>query len=101
MSKIIAEVSLVPMGTGTSLSSYIAQAMKVLRNRGLKHTLTPMCTIIEGEWGEVLQVVKEMHEAVFAAGVLRVVTTIKVDDRRDKKDISMERKVKSVEEKLS
>ncbi len=101
MGTIIAEVSLVPMGTGTSLSFYVAKAVKVLRDRGLKHILTPMCTVIEGEWDEVFQVVKEMHEAVFATGALRVVTSLKVDDRRDIEEISMERKVRAIDEKLT
>lgn len=100
MNKIIAEVSLVPMGTGTSLSAYVAEALKVLKNKGLKYTLTPMSTIIEGTWDEVLSVVKEMQEAIFHTGVHRIVTNIKIDDRRDLEN-SMERKIKSVEEKLS
>lgn len=100
MNKIIAEVSIIPLGTGTSLSLLVAEAVKVLQESDLKYQLTPMGTIIEGPWGEVMESIRKMHEKVFENGVLRVSTSIKIDDRRDGKAVSMEGKVKSVEEKL-
>ena len=96
----IVEVSVVPVGTGsTSLSRHIARAVEVARKSGLKHQLTPMGTIIEGDLDEVLEVVKRMHEATFSEEVRRVVTTIKIDDRRDKRQTA-EDKVRAVEESL-
>jgi uncharacterized protein (TIGR00106 family) len=94
-------LSITPLGTGsTSLSDYIAGAERLLRATGLKHQLTAMGTLIEGELGEVLQVVRQMHELPFTEGVVRVATTIKIDDRRDRPQ-SMEAKVQSVEDKLA
>lgn len=98
---IIAEVSIVPLGSGTSISSLVAEAVKVLQESGLKYQLTSMGTIIEGYWGEVMDTIQKMHEKLFQSGALRVSTSIKIDDRRDGKGVSMERKVKAVEEKLS
>ncbi len=98
---IIAEVSIVPLGSGTSISSLVAEAVKVLQESGLKYQLTSMGTIIEGYWGEVMDTIQKMHEKLFQCGALRVSTSIKIDDRRDGKGVSMERKVKAVEEKLS
>lgn len=97
ISNVIAEVSIVPIGTGgTSLSSYVAGCLAALeKNKTVKHLLTPMGTIIEGQLGDVLKVIMKMHEVPFASGAARVVTTIKIDDRRDKK-AHMEHKVKSV-----
>ena len=65
----------------------------------IKYELTAMGTIIEGDLGRLLNLVRKMHEAVIDAGVARVLTTVKVDDRRDKPS-SMGGKVASVEEKL-
>jgi uncharacterized protein (TIGR00106 family) len=96
-STVIAEVSIVPIGTaGTSLSSYVAACLSVLeKDRSVRHQLTPMGTIIEGRYSDVLRIITRMHEVPFKAGAARVVTTIKIDDRRDR-DATMERKVKSV-----
>ena len=101
MGKIIAEVTVVPLGTASaSLSSFVAEAEKVLKNfPRLKSMLTPMSTILEGEMDEVLQAVKAMHEVPFRMGAMRVSTTLRIDDRRDKK-ITMEGKLAAVKSKL-
>ena len=54
-----------------------------------------MGTIIEGDLAEVLRVIKNMHQSAFAGGVMRVITTIKIDERRDE-SVSMRGKVESV-----
>lgn len=93
-------VSVAPLGTATtSLSRYVAGVERILRESGLKHQLTAMGTIIEGDLDAVLPVLRRMHEAPFAEGAMRVSTQIKIDDRRDKAG-TMEGKVRSVEEKL-
>jgi uncharacterized protein (TIGR00106 family) len=83
---VTAEVIVVPLGTKTaSLSVYVAKAIKVLQQeRDVKYELTAMGTIMEGELDKVLTAAKKMHEATFGDGVVRVVTTIRIDDRRDK-----------------
>jgi len=97
----IVEVSVVPLGTKTtSVSKYVAQAVEVLRSeKDIKYELTAMGTIIEGDLEHLLTVVGKMHEAVFDAGATRVVTTIKIDDRRDKVS-NMSSKIESVKRKL-
>jgi uncharacterized protein (TIGR00106 family) len=81
----IAEVSIVPIGTrSTSVSSYVASCLKVLQESGLTFELHGMGTIVEGDLKALFEVVLKMHEVPFDAGALRVVTTVKVDDRRDK-----------------
>ncbi|MDY6965533.1 MAG: MTH1187 family thiamine-binding protein [Halobacteriota archaeon] len=98
----IVEVSIVPLCTKSpSLSRYVADTLKVLsEDEDLRFELTPMGTIIEGDLERILGAVKRMHETVFSEEVRRVVTTIKIDDRRDK-SATMERKVKSVQDKLA
>ncbi|MBA7677516.1 hypothetical protein ES703_85774 [subsurface metagenome] len=80
------EVAIIPLGTGTpSVSKYVAQAVQVLQGEeDIKYELTAMGTIIEGDLDRLLALVSKMHQAVFDAGAMRVVTTIKIDDRRDK-----------------
>jgi uncharacterized protein (TIGR00106 family) len=97
----LVEVSVIPVGTPTpSVSQYIARAVKVLEGeKDIKYELTAMGTIIEGDLEQVLTLVRKMHEAVFNAGVMRVVTTIKIDDRRDKAS-SMSSKMESLKRKL-
>jgi uncharacterized protein (TIGR00106 family) len=81
----IVEVSVVPLGVSdTSLSDYVADALKVLKDSGLKFELTSMGTIVEGDLGTILGVISDMHETPFRKGIMRVLTTIKIDDRRDK-----------------
>ncbi len=82
----LVEVSVIPLGTETpSVSKYVAQAVEVLRREeNIRYELTAMGTIIEGELERLLTLVRQMHQAVFDAGATRVVTTIKIDDRRDK-----------------
>ncbi|MBE0664793.1 MAG: MTH1187 family thiamine-binding protein [Candidatus Aminicenantes bacterium] len=101
MGKIIAEVTVVPLGTAsTSLSVYVAEVEKVLREfPGLKSLLTPMSTILEGELAKVLTAVQAMHEAPFRMGALRVSTTLRIDDRRDR-EITMEGKLAAVKRKM-
>jgi len=97
----IAEVSVVPLGTKTSsLSQYVARAVKVLeQEKDIRYEMTAMGTIIEGDLGRILAVVKKMHEGTFGEGVARVLTTVKIDDRRDKSR-GMKDKVDSLKKKL-
>jgi len=97
----IAEISVVPLGTKTtSVSRYVARAVKVLeRERDIRYEMTAMGTIIEGDLDRILAVVKKMHEEVFEEGVARVLTTVKIDDRRDKAQ-DIKGKVESVKKKL-
>ena len=97
----IVEVSCVPLGTKTpSVSQYVARAVKVLEHeKGIKYEITAMGTIIEGDLDRILAVVRKMHEETFGSGVTRVVTTVKIDDRRDKAQ-SMKGKVDSIKKKL-
>ena len=97
----LVEVNIVPLGTGTpSVSKYVAQAVKVLQaEEDIKYELTAMGTIIEGDLERLLTLVRKMHEAVFDAGVVRVVTTIKIDERRDKTS-GMNSKMDSLKKEL-
>ena len=94
----IMEISIVPLGTKTpSVSKYIVRVLKVLKNeKNIKYQLTAMGTIIEASsLDKLLRVAKRMHKTVLNGDVNRIVTTIKIDDRKDK-NLTIEGKLKSV-----
>jgi uncharacterized protein (TIGR00106 family) len=97
----IVEVSIVPIGTETaSLSEYVAGAVRVLKEeKDIWYELTAMGTIIEGELERLMALVMKMHRSAFDGGIKRVVTTVKIDERRDKES-SISGKVESVGRKL-
>jgi len=95
---VIAQFTVVPIGKGESLSEYVAECERIVKKSGLKSELTPMCTVLEGEYDEVMEVVAKCHKRVRAMSN-RVMTSIDIDDRGGAKD-AMEKKVESVERKL-
>ena len=96
----VAFLTITPLGTATpSVSHHVAGVERILAGTSLKHQLTAMGTIIEGEVDEILAVVRRMHEHPFTMGAQRVSTSLRIDDRRDKAH-SIEGKMRSVEEKL-
>ena len=99
---VIAEVSVMPVGTKTpSVSEYVAKAIKTIRQQeSVKYQLTAMGTLLEGELSDVLELTKVIHLSVFDEEVKRVVTSIKIDDRRDKIS-TIDYKVQSVMKKLA
>ena len=96
------EISVLPVGTPTpSLSRYVAGAVKILqKEKDIRYEITAMGTIVEGECERLLALAGKMHRSAFDMGVARVVTTIKIDERRDK-PLTIEGKVKAVKEKLN
>jgi len=93
---IIAELTLTPLGVGTSVSRYVRAAFEVIRVSGLKYELTPMSTIIEASTlDEIFNLVAEAEVAMIELGAERVVVDIKIDHRVDK-DATMETKLKAM-----
>ena len=97
--KVIADLCVVPIGVGVSVSPHIAACERVLRDAGLKIHLHAYGTNIEGEWDVVFAAIKKCHEVVHAMGAPRISTTLKVGTRTDR-DQTMEEKVRSVEDKM-
>ena len=97
--KVIVDLCIVPIGVGVSLGSYIAACEKILLKAGLKINLHAYGTNIEGEWGPVMQAVRECHEALHGMGVPRISSTLRLGTRVDREQ-TMEDKIRSVEEKM-
>lgn len=98
--KVIAQFTTSPLGEGVGVSRYVAEALKEIEDSGLRYQLTPMATILEADSPEeACEVILRAHEALFKAGARRVVTDIKIDDRRDEPR-EMEEKVEKVKKHL-
>ena len=93
---VIVELSIIPIGKTSNISKVLAPALKELDYLGVEYEITPMCTIFEAANVDgALNLVKAAHEAVFQGDLKRVVTTVKIDDRRDIEK-SMKEKVQSL-----
>ena len=67
---VLLEFSMYPMDKGESLSVFVSRSLDIIDRSGLSYQITPMGTIIEGEWNEVMQVVRQCHEKVREVGCL-------------------------------
>ena len=92
------EFSIIPIGMGSSVGKNIAEVLKIVDASGLPYKLNPMGTVVEGEWDELMKLIKKCHKAVMKSGE-RVVTTISIDDRKGKPD-RIEGKVRSIEKRI-
>ncbi len=97
--RVMADICIVPIGVGVSLSEHVTACERVLREAGLNATLHAFGTNVEGEWDEVMAAIKACHEAVHAMGAPRIHTSIKLGTRTDK-DQTLADKVESVERRL-
>lgn len=97
--KAIADISIIPLGVGLSLSQYVAACEQVLREAGLEPRLHANGTNVEGEWDTVMAALKRCHEKLHALGVPRVATNLRLGTRTDRTQ-TMDDKLRSVEEKL-
>ena len=98
--KVIADLCLVPIGIGVSVSKEVAACQRILDEAGLKTELHAYGTNIEGEWDDVFGAIKRCHEKIHEMGAPRISTTIKCGTRTDRSQ-TMQDKVRSVEQKLS
>lgn len=77
---LLLEFAMFPMGRGESVSPFVARSLDIIDKSGLPYQLTPMGTIIEGDWAEVMAVVTACFEAM-SADCERIGTNIKIDYR--------------------
>jgi len=82
---IIAQLSIAPVGKEVSVSKYVKLVIETLKKENVKFETNAMATVIETEDLKTLfDVVQKAHNAVVASGAERVITELKIDDRRDK-----------------
>jgi uncharacterized protein (TIGR00106 family) len=96
--RMLVEFSVVPIGSGQSVSKYVAECLKLVEASGLDYKINPMGTVVEGGYDEVMDVVRRCHMRVMGM-CPRVITSVKIDDRRGKSGM-LESKIASVEAKV-
>ena len=95
---VLLEFSMSPISKGESVSAYVARSLDIIDRSGLPYQLTPMGTIIEGEWAEVMAVVTACFERM-RADCDRISTSIRIDYRAGHGG-RLKSKIGSVEQKL-
>ena len=96
---VIADLCVVPIGVGVSVSKYVAACERVLKEAGLKTKMHAYGTNIEGDWDTVFAAIKRCHEVIHELGAPRITTTLKFGTRTDRAQ-TMDDKITSVEQKL-
>jgi uncharacterized protein (TIGR00106 family) len=96
---VIVAFSITPLGVGEGVSEPVARAVRIVRDSGLPHHTDAMFTTVEGEWEEVMDVVRRAVEAV-AEVAPRVSMVLKADLRRGVTD-GLTTKVESLERHLT
>jgi len=99
--KILLALRVIPIGTGdTSLSSYVAEVVKIFEKRGLRYILSPFNTSIEiDDFNQLSDILKEIVQTLSNRDVKRIAIDINIDVRLDK-EISLVYKIESVERKI-
>jgi len=95
---VLLEFSMSPFDKGASVSEYVARSLDIIDKSGLPYQLTPMGTIVEGEWDEVMALVTACYKTM-SRDCERISTSMKIDYRAGKSG-RLKSKIQSVESKL-
>ena len=95
----IADLCIIPMGVGVSVSRYVAACERIFQDFGLEPQLHAYGTNVEGDWDTVMAALKKCHEEIHEMGAPRISTTVKIGTRVDRRQ-TMRDKINSVQEKL-
>ena len=95
---LLAEFSMWPMDKGESVGQYVARLLDIVDRSGLPYRLGPLGTCVEGEYDQVMDVIRQCHQAL-AKDCNRIACTIKMDYRAGRNNM-LDSKIESVEQKL-
>ncbi|HUV04941.1 MAG TPA: MTH1187 family thiamine-binding protein [Armatimonadota bacterium] len=90
MPSVLAEFSVTPMAEG-DMRPFVDSALQEIEKAGLKHEVGAVATTVEGELDQVLDAIKRAHQAALNRGADRVVTDIRIDEKKG--GLSMEREI--------
>jgi uncharacterized protein (TIGR00106 family) len=95
---MLVELSITPLGGDKHVSAEIAKALELIDGSGLPYQLTASATLIEGEWDEVMPLIRDCHERVRRLSP-HVITHIKIEDDEGERN-KLTGNIASVEKKL-
>lgn len=96
---MLAEFSVIPIGSGESMGDHIATVLKIVDASGLPYRANAMSTVIEGDWDKVMTVIRKCQDEVLSVAP-RVMTSIHLDIRPARPQNRITEKLKSVEKRL-
>jgi uncharacterized protein (TIGR00106 family) len=76
---MLAEMNITLLGRGTHLSGDLGRILKIVDESGIRYRLTPSGTCLEGEWDEVMDLIKKCHREA-RSFCTYVLTTVKIED---------------------
>lgn len=97
--KAIADLAIIPIGVGVSLSEYVAACERILTDAGLEPQLHANGTNVEGEWSDIAAAIERCHQKLHQMGAPRVSTNLRLGTRVDRNQ-TMSDKIESVRLKL-
>ena len=80
---VLLEFSMSPLGKGESVGKYVSRSLEIIDQSGVEYRLNPMGTVLEGEWDEVIGVVRQCYEQM-RRDCNRISCTMKIDYRKGK-----------------
>lgn len=93
--KVTADLTIIPMGVGPSVSDYIADIKEVMDASDVKTHMQANGTALEGELSDIIKLIEQCEQRLSEKGVERIHANLSFSSRRDK-DQSLEDKLKSV-----
>lgn len=77
------EIAVYPLGSGDpNVSQEVSRIFEVLEQSGLEYQITVMGTVIEGPLDDLFALARDLHSVLFSDAVRRVVTVMRIDERR-------------------
>ncbi len=93
---MLVDFAIIPVGRGEHLSEPLAEILRIVDTSGLPYKLTPSSTCIEGDWQEVMEVVRQCNMRMREKSN-HVITVIKIEDEEGATD-KITRNIAAVEE---
>lgn len=95
---VLLEFSMSPLGKGESVGKYVARSLDIIDRSGIPYRLNPMGTVLEGQWDDVLAIVRQCYERM-KQDCRRISCVIKIDYRKGHQG-RLDSKVASIEKRL-
>lgn len=95
---VLLEFSMTPLDKGESVGETVSRSLKIIDESGVDYRLNPMGTVLEGEWDEVMGVVRQCFDKM-RSDCRRITCSIKIDYREGPKG-RLDSKIASIESRL-